>query len=116
MVQIGSNGKLARGKNSQGNVQPLLKYSNYTPLILNLEYIYNFYNHTNIPLPHPMKNLGKNTYQFCHYHNSLRHWMSACFVLRDVMEQLIQEGSLRQFVDQTWEAVTPQQAVQKISN
>ena len=112
----GSNEKPIRGTDSQGNIQPQSKYSDYASLVHNLEYICNIDNHTKIPPPCPMKKQGKNTYQICHYHNIPGHWTSVCFVLRDTVEQLIREGSLRQFVDQTWEAVTPQQAVQKISN
>ena len=73
-------------------------------------------NRNKIPAPRPLRNTGKNLDQFCHYHNSPGHWTSACFVLRDAVEQLVREGALQEFVDQTRGQRTPEQALQQVPN
>ena len=78
-----------------------LKYNDYAALVHNLEYIFHMDNRNKIPPPKLLRNTGKNLDQFFHYHNSLGHWTSACFILCDAIEQLVWEGSLQDFVDQT---------------
>ena len=69
-------------------------FVDYTALVYNLEYVFQVDNRNKILAPRPLHNTGKNLDQFYHYHNSPSHWTSACFVLRDVVEQLVREGAL----------------------
>ena len=105
-------------KRSGQLVNPRLptKYTIYTPLVYSLEHIFHVDNWNKIPPARPLKSLGKNQDQFCHYHNSPGHWTSTCYVLRDVVEQLVREGKLQQFVDQTKERKTHDQAMQNVPN
>ena len=88
-----------------------LKYSDYVALVYSLEHVFQVDNRDKIPASKPLRNVSKNSDQFCHYHNSPGHWTSACFVLCDVVEQLVREGALQEFVDQTRECRTPEEAL-----
>ena len=115
-VQFNLCAPVARKPKQLENPRPYSNYSDYTSLLHNLEYIFHMDNWNKIPLARPLKNSGKNQDQFCHYHNSLGHWTSACYVLRDAIEQLVREEKLQKFVDQTWERRTPEQTVQNVPN
>ena len=92
------------------------KFADYAALVYNLEHAFQVDNQDKIPTPKPLYNTGKNLDQFFHYHNSPGHWTSACFILRDVVEQLVREGALQDFFDQTKGHQTPKQALQQVPN
>ena len=92
------------------------KFADYAALVYNLEHIFQVDNRNKIPALRPLRNIGKNLDQFCHYHNSPGHWTSACFVLHDAVEQLVREGALQEFFYQTRGRRTPEQALQHVPN
>ena len=81
-----------RHLNNRNERRPILsKYADYTALVYNLEHVFQVDNRNKIPSPRPLHNTDKNLDQFCHYHNNPDHWTSACFVLRDIVKQLVRE-------------------------
>ena len=65
-VQLNLGTPVARKPEQLVNPRPYSKYSDYNPLIQNLEYIFHVDNQNKIPPARPLKNSDKNQDKFCH--------------------------------------------------
>ena len=77
------------------------QYENYAVLSDSKDRIFAMeMNKENFGRPYPIKtpNKYRNKDKFCAYHNEAGHTTSKCWALKDVIEELIRRGRLRDYV------------------
>ncbi|GMN74649.1 hypothetical protein TIFTF001_052422, partial [Ficus carica] len=100
-----------RGKNPARGAQvetnripraPENKFTQYTPLVTNIEHVLNQVSDRGLlrdPPPIRTNRSRRNPNKYCHFHKDIGHDTKNCIQLRDQIELLIREGHLREFVE-----------------
>ncbi|GMN29028.1 hypothetical protein TIFTF001_044306 [Ficus carica] len=100
-----------RGKNPARGAQvetnripraPEGKFTQYTPLVTNIEHVLNQVSDRGLlrdPPPIRTDRSRRNPNKYCHYHKDIGHDTKNCIQLRDQIELLIREGHLQEFVE-----------------
>ncbi|GMN21498.1 hypothetical protein TIFTF001_050140 [Ficus carica] len=92
----------AQVETNRSSRTPEGKFTQYTPLVTNIEHVLNQVSDRGLlrdPPPIRTDRSRRNPNKYCHFHKDIGHDTKNCIQLRDQIELLIREGHLREFVE-----------------